>query len=78
KAGHKPKHSLRKIYEGVKKTKHKVIGLGGINESRVDLTKEVGFHGIALLGAIWQSSDPVGTFIAIKKKCSKNSEELSV
>jgi len=31
-----------------------VIALGGIDERKVQLAKEIGFHGIAVLGCIWE------------------------
>jgi len=39
-----------------------IIGLGGINEENIALVKNSGFDGAALLGAIWQSEEPLMTY----------------
>ncbi|MBI2283059.1 MAG: thiamine phosphate synthase [Bacteroidetes bacterium] len=52
------------------KNKTKLIAIGGINEINLKLSFEMGFDGIAILGAIWQSTDPVKSFQLIKKACS--------
>ena len=39
-----------------------VIGLGGIDASRVPACRELGFDGVAVLGAIWQVADPLRAF----------------
>lgn len=43
----------------------KLIALGGINESNIRKVFENGADGVALLGAVWESNEPVSTF----KKC---------
>jgi thiamine-phosphate pyrophosphorylase len=43
----------------------KVIALGGINEDNIQLVKQAGFSGAAVLGAIWQADDPVTAFLNI-------------
>lgn len=48
-----------------------VIALGGIDEDKIDIVKELGFSGIALLGAIWQSENPVEKFKRIKEQWLK-------
>ena len=39
-----------------------VIALGGIDASRVTTCRELGFDGVAVLGAVWQASDPLQAF----------------
>lgn len=39
-----------------------VMGLGGINEANISLVKKSGFDGAALLGAVWESGDPIASF----------------
>lgn len=39
-----------------------VIALGGIDASRIPACGDLGFDGVAVLGAIWQSSDPLRVF----------------
>jgi thiamine-phosphate pyrophosphorylase len=48
-----------------------VIALGGIDEDKIDIVKDLGFSGIALLGAIWQSENPVEKFKRIKEQWLK-------
>ncbi len=45
-----------------------IIALGGIDEDKIDIVKEIGFSGIALMGAIWQSKNPIEKFKRIKEK----------
>lgn len=49
-----------------KKTNTKLIALGGINEATCAKAFEMGFDGIALLGAIWNSEDKITAFKVIK------------
>jgi len=39
-----------------------VIALGGIDASRISACRDLGFDGVAVLGAVWQAADPVATF----------------
>ena len=48
-----------------------VVALGGIDESKIETCREFGFTGIAVLGAIWSSTNPVKKFKRIKEKCQK-------
>ena len=50
--------------------KTKLVAIGGIDETNVSMPLQTGFDGVAVLGAIWQSSDPVKSFKQIKKACS--------
>lgn len=49
-----------------KKTDTKLIALGGIDERTCAKAFEMGFDGIALLGAIWNSEDKITAFKLIK------------
>lgn len=46
----------------------KLIVLGGINEKNINEIFESEVDGVALLGAIWESDEPLGVF----KKCRQN------
>lgn len=48
-----------------------LIALGGIDETKIEKVKELGFSGLALLGAIWQSENPLEKFKRIKEKWLK-------
>ena len=43
-----------------------VIALGGIDASRIPACRELGFDGVAVLGAIWQAADPVRAFAELQ------------
>jgi thiamine-phosphate pyrophosphorylase len=43
-----------------------VIALGGIDASRIQTCRELGFDGVAVLGAIWQAPDPVRAFAELQ------------
>jgi thiamine-phosphate pyrophosphorylase len=45
-----------------------LIALGGIDDSKVEFAKELGFNGVAVLGAIWNKKEPVSAFENIKNK----------
>lgn len=49
-----------------------LIGLGGITAENAPLPLRAGADGIALLGALWQASNPIQHFITCKQLCSKN------
>ena len=48
-----------------------IIALGGIDEDKIALVRKIGFAGVAVLGAIWLSKDPIEKFKRIKAKCEK-------
>jgi thiamine-phosphate pyrophosphorylase len=47
--------------------KMELIALGGINEETVHQAIDLGFDGIAVLGAIWNSKNPVKHFVNMHK-----------
>lgn len=71
KIGYKSKFDLREIKDFFKNRKEKIIALGGIDEDKIDIIKDLGFHGIALLGAIWQNENPVRKFKQVREKWQK-------
>lgn len=50
------------IVEFKKRTSLPIIGLGGINEENIVAVKSSGFDGAAVLGMVWESSDPIAAF----------------
>ena len=48
-----------------------VIALGGIDEDKIETCRELGFAGVAVLGAIWNSSSPIEKFKRLKTLCQK-------
>jgi len=59
------------ILDSFKKRKKyipQVIALGGIEVKNINLVKQAGFAGAAVLGAIWESKDPVQAFLKLKSE----------
>jgi len=73
KIGYKSPYQLDEVKRTLHTTKHKIIALGGIDENKIDIVKDVGFYGIAVLGAIWQHQNPVEKFKRIQVKWTENS-----
>ncbi len=48
-----------------------VIGMGGINESTLQATFDLGFKGVGVLGGIWSVEDSLESFLKIKEANSK-------
>lgn len=49
------------------KSKHNVIALGGVQSDRIQMARELGFDGVALLGSIWKKDvDPVRMFEEVR------------
>jgi phosphoribosylformimino-5-aminoimidazole carboxamide ribonucleotide (ProFAR) isomerase len=71
KAGYQSKFNLSFLKEALKNRSEKIIALGGIDEDKLDTVKELGFAGIAMLGAIWQSENPVEKFKQIRERWLK-------
>ena len=47
-----------------------VVALGGITAQTLPDCQALGFDGAALLGAVWDASDPVAAFMALKTASS--------
>lgn len=47
--------------------KTRIFALGGCKANNLNQVKQLGFSGAAILGAVWNSSDPVSSYIEIKK-----------
>ncbi|WP_370900270.1 thiamine phosphate synthase [Chryseobacterium gossypii] len=60
-----------RILEDIRHRGHPDVGLialGGINENNIHTALDAGADGVALLGAIWESDQPINVF----KKCRMN------
>lgn len=44
-----------------------VVALGGITAENAGRAIAMGFDGVAAMGAVWQSADPVGAFVRVKE-----------
>ncbi|MFD2563257.1 thiamine phosphate synthase [Aquimarina rubra] len=62
-------------YEGkgfnVNDLNHTIIGMGGINEATLQKTYDLGFKGVGVLGGVWNTKDPLDSFIKIKEANSQ-------
>ena len=76
KAGYSSAFDLGSLPQALQQLQHRehytpsVIALGGITAENVSTAQQAGFAGAAVLGAVWQASDPVAAFQAIKSKIS--------
>lgn len=48
-----------------------IIGLGGVKESNIKEAQNLGYAGVAVLGSVWKSKNPVQAFRKIKEKYSE-------
>ncbi|MCL6103553.1 MAG: thiamine phosphate synthase [Bacteroidetes bacterium] len=71
KEGYQSRFSLDEVKQFLEHRKEKIIALGGIEEDKIETVKNLGFSGIALLGAIWQSGHPADKFKRIKERWLK-------
>ncbi|MSU65056.1 MAG: hypothetical protein EXS38_02895 [Opitutus sp.] len=51
-----------------------VIALGGIDADNAARALELGFDGVAVLGALWQSPDPIRVFASLAQKFPRRAE----
>jgi len=62
-------------YEGkgfdVNDLNHTIIGMGGINETTLQKTYDLGFKGVGILGGVWSTEDPIHSFLKIKEANSQ-------
>jgi len=45
----------------------RVIALGGVDRSKLNTCAELGFDGVAVLGAVWRTADPVKSFCELQQ-----------
>lgn len=75
KSGYKSKFDLKELKNSLILRREigsgAVIALGGIDEDKIETCRELGFKGVAVLGAIWQNSHPLEKFKRLKFLCQK-------
>jgi len=71
KEGFKSRFNAGELKLFLKDMKAKIIALGGIDEDKIETVREMGFSGIALLGAVWQNEHPAEKFKRIKERWVK-------
>jgi thiamine-phosphate pyrophosphorylase len=62
KSGYQSSFSQHNLAVALMKTKHKIMALGGIQPSRFDSIKEMGFSGMVLSDALWNSDNSLDMF----------------
>jgi thiamine-phosphate pyrophosphorylase len=72
KVGYKSTFSEDSLEKMLHKTSYNVVALGGVDEDKIDQAKQWGFSGVAVLGSLWKSEDPVEKFKRFKALCERN------
>jgi len=67
KSGYGKDHSVLNDFQYRKNLNTQLVALGGIDGNNYKQVFEHGADGIALLGSIWQSNDPLNTFLSCRK-----------
>ncbi len=67
KKDYKARFNHAELARALKRSNAGVIALGGCSKDNIRKIKELGFSGAAVLGAVWNSHDPVGSFLAIER-----------
>lgn len=73
KKGYPATKGLWDIPAGIKK--EKVVALGGICAENLPEVLETGFGGAAVLGAVWENSDPLRAYLKLTETLKRNSYE---
>lgn len=76
KRGHEAGFDESQLRAAILKTTHSVVALGGMDENKVQIVKNLGFSGMAFLGAIWGSEDPLKAFRKIKSAVDGANQEV--
>lgn len=56
-----------KLFLSTNKKEVEIIALGGIDENTIPQAVDLGFDGVAVLGAIWNSENPIRYFANMRK-----------
>jgi len=68
KKNYKAQFNHDELTDALKRAKIDVIALGGLKLENIHTVKELGFKGMAFLGAVWDTDDPVKSYMAINDK----------
>lgn len=69
KPGYTGRFSFQSLQTALRRAVLPVIALGGITADRVGQLRALGFSGVAALGAVWNSSDPLMSFKELRSAC---------
>lgn len=68
-SSHGGQFSERSIQKTINEVNIDVIAMGGVDETKFEQLKTLGFNGVVLLGAIWNSNkNPLDVFISAQEK----------
>ena len=72
KKGKRSKFNHSRLKKAFKtKKNYEVYAGGGITASRIPHCQELGFDGVAVMGSIWESEDPIASFEECLNVCNK-------
>lgn len=74
KKNYKPNYNLVTLFENLPNIDHKVLALGGVDESKINLCIETGFKGAGLLGSIWGAENPLEEYKKTIDRCKSDQE----
>ncbi len=69
KVGYRSTFNEDSLKDGLLNSNFEVIAMGGVDEDKIERARDYGFDGVALLGALWKSNEPVEKFKKIKELC---------
>jgi len=67
KKNYKGKFDYNELPEVLAQSNIRIIALGGCKAENINQIKQLGFSGAAVLGAVWNSTDPFKSYIEISK-----------
>jgi len=73
-----PPFSLREVETTVRHARSNIFALGGIDKSRVETVRSLGFQGVALLGALWESEHPAEVFRSVKQAIDSTTDDTAI
>jgi thiamine-phosphate pyrophosphorylase len=69
KAGYRSAFEHEELKRFLAATDQRIVALGGIDGRKISTAADLGFYGVAVLGAIWSSANPVKTVLALADAC---------
>jgi thiamine-phosphate pyrophosphorylase len=66
-----PWDGLRATLRERSETDARVLAIGGITAGRLGRCRELGFDGAAVLGSVWNKSDPVAAYAGIREAAAR-------
>jgi len=53
----------------LRRSGHSVVALGGVDADRIAVAADLGFSGVAVLGAVWSNADPEAAAVRVSTAC---------